>query len=592
MSAGYHYFEVLLENMQCGAQAVGDFLKGTTRKRQCAYQTVSVLDEPYAGPLVKRRRTAVALHATTAVATDHDNTDPAATACTDGQAHTVSQQQLTPPQGWKSPFTFTMGQHSRTVCRLQSFCCPHQNLYIPKSIFEKPFQQRPCASYSGIRAAPKLTPAALVLSRPTAVQHAPADLPFLQRFIMAKQAHRAQPDSQTRTSATSGSDAASLSAPAAENIQRSSGEPAEQGIADVSVAVWEGTPADHGYAQDVIEMLPALPSPTAVGAAPSATAVMGTDASVANVTGPAAEVLHDNVAAANTTAAETVPINVAAGDASSADAGHPDTARTTAAIDRSAAAPLAVDMESVLAQQSETAALERQQNLLRAAAKAQAKASEAADAVAANGTGGCGNNTGGGHRAADNCLPTGPHMASAALTGGYSHVQQASGENVAHGSAEIGKIGIEPSASFPGPVGPAPPSICLLFPLLSFSRGMGCHGQPAFIPSPAAAVAAALVKQKAVAEKARLAQRAAEKAAQKAAQEAAALQRVFGGRVETFDHPTADADMEDEYEQSPPTAEDVLPDADTSHDAGHGYPMHTETPSRHSNIRPEIRAQG
>ncbi len=50
--------------------------------RQCANQNVSVLDEPYAGPLVKRRRTAVALHATTAVATDHYNTDPAAITCT------------------------------------------------------------------------------------------------------------------------------------------------------------------------------------------------------------------------------------------------------------------------------------------------------------------------------------------------------------------------------------------------------------------------------------------------------------------------------------------------------------------------------
>ncbi len=63
------------------------------------------------------------------------------------------------------------------------------------------------------------------------------------------------------------------------------------------------------------------------------------------------------------------------------------------------------------------------------------------------------------------------------------------------------------------------------------------------------------------------------------------------GRVEAFDHPAADADMEDEYEQCPPTAEDVLPDADISHDAD---PMHIDTPcpSRDLNLRPEIRAQG
>ena len=69
------------------------------------------------------------------------------------------------------------------------------------------------------------------------------------------------------------------------------------------------------------------------------------------------------------------------------------------------------------------------------------------------------------------------------------------------------------------------------------------------------------------------------------------------GTVETFDHPNysmADADMEDEYAQSPPTAEGVLPDAAINYDAGHGAPMHTDAPppSRKSNLRPAIRAQG
>ncbi len=514
-----------------------------------------------------------------------------------GNANTVSQQQLTPPQGWKSPFTFTMGQQSRSVGHPRSFRHPHQNLHIPKSIFKKPVQlgrlqltqqlkaresnfsaarslaATPLkASHSGIGAAPNLTSASLVLSRPTAVQHAPAEI--LQRYILAKQAQleqRAQHDSQIRTLATSGNDATSLSAPAAEHTERSSDEAAEQGTSDVSLAFWERAPAYHGCVQDSdYERLPALPSSTAVGAAPSATAVMGTDVLVANTTDPdtvhaevasveptvavspstgadtvlpdlaaattaAAEAQLDNAAAVATTAAavattaaEIVPSNVAAGDTSSADAQHVDTARTTAAIDRSAAAPLAVDKEAVRTQQSPNLALKRQHNLLRAAAKAQA--SGAADAAADSGTGGCESSTGGGRRAADNSLSSEGHMASAAVTGGYGGMQQASWKNVGHGSAEPGKMGIEPFASFPGPPGQASPSICLPFPLLPFSGGMGCHGQPAFVPDPAAAVAAALVKQKAAAKKARPSQRAAEKAARQAAEEAAALQRVLGGK--------------------------------------------------------------
>ncbi len=56
----------------------------------------------------------------------------------------------------------------------------------------------------------------------------------------------------------------------------------------------------------------------------------------------------------------------------------------------------------------------------------------------------------------------------------------------------------------------------------------------------------------------------------------------------------ADADMEDEYAESPPTAEGVVPDAAISHDAGHGAPMHTEVPPPppKSNLRRGIRAQG
>lgn len=73
------------------------------------------------------------------------------------------------------------------------------------------------------------------------------------------------------------------------------------------------------------------------------------------------------------------------------------------------------------------------------------------------------------------------------------------------------------------------------------------------------------------------------------------------GRVETREDANdsmADADMEDEYAQSPPAAEGVLPDADMedeyaqsppaaegvvhdaaiSHDAAHGAPMHTDAP--------------
>ena len=74
-------------------------------------------------------------------------------------------------------------------------------------------------------------------------------------------------------------------------------------------------------------------------------------------------------------------------------------------------------------------------------------------------------------------------------------------------------------------------------------------------------------------------------------------------RVETSKHPNyslADADMEDEYAQPPPTAEGVVPDAAINHDAGishdaaHGAPMHTHAPppSPMSNLRHEIRAQG
>ena len=74
-------------------------------------------------------------------------------------------------------------------------------------------------------------------------------------------------------------------------------------------------------------------------------------------------------------------------------------------------------------------------------------------------------------------------------------------------------------------------------------------------------------------------------------------------RIETSKHPNyslADADMEDEYAQPPPTAEGVVPDAATNHDAGishdaaHGAPMHTHAPppSPMSNLRHEIRAQG
>jgi len=89
------------------------------------------------------------------------------------------------------------------------------------------------------------------------------------------------------------------------------------------------------------------------------------------------------------------------------------------------------------------------------------------------------------------------------------------------------------------------------------------------------------------------------------------------GRVETREDANdsmADADMEDEYAQSPPAAEGVLPDADMedeyaqsppaaegvvhdaaiSHDAGHGVPMHTEAPPPppKSNLRRGSRAQG
>ena len=532
----------------------------------------------------------------------------------------MPQQQLTTPQGWKNPFAFTMGPPSETFGRPRSFRHSHQNLPIPKSIFKKPVQlgrlrqaqqlkQRQSnfsvarslaanpleASHSGIRAVPGLTSAPLVSSRPTAVQHVPADFPCLQRFIMKKQLQqeqRAQHDRQTRTLASSGHNATALSAPAAEHTERSSDEPAELGITGVPVAVWEDTPADHGSVLDCDdERLPALPSPTAVDAASSAAAIMDMEASVADITVPnsvhaevsaveptlavphstgadsvlpdltastitaaeavqtyvavpittAAEAPHTDLAAPTTTAAEascadlaaptttaaeTVPINVAAGDLSSTDTQHADTARTTAAIDTSAAAPLAVDMEAVLAQQ-------RQQDQLRAAAKTQA--SEAADAAVGSGTGGYESSHGGSHRAADRSSLNQGHMASVAVTGGDNHMQQPSGEHVGHGSAEPGKMGSEPSAILPGLVGQASPSMSLPFPLLPFSASPASHGPPAFVPISAAAIAASVAaKQKALADKIRrsqrAAQRAAQKAAQKAAEEAAALQRVLGGK--------------------------------------------------------------
>ena len=561
----------------------------------------------------------------------------------------MPQQQLTTPQGWKNPFAFTMGPPSETFGRPRSFRHSHQNLPIPKSIFKKPVQlgrlrqaqqlkQRESnfsvarslaaksleASHRGIRAVPGLTSAPLVSSRPTAVQHVPADFPCLQRFIMKKQLQqeqRAQHDSQTRTLASSGHNATSLSAPAAEHTERSSDEPAELGITGVPVAVWEDTPADHDFVLDSDdERLPALPSPTAVDAAPSAAAIMDTEASVADITVPdtvhaevsaveptvavshstgadsvlphlaastitaaeavrnyvaapittAAETSHADLAAPTTTAAEatctdlaaptttaaeashadlaapattaaeascadlaaptttaaeTVPTNVAAGDLSSTDIQHADTARTTAAIDISAAAPLAVDMEAVLAQQ-------RQQGQLRAAATAQASE---ADAAAGSNTGGqyhqYESSHNGNQRAADESSLTQGHMASAAVTGGDNHMQQPSGEHVGHGSAEPGKMGSEPSAILPGPLGQASPSMSLPFPLLPFSASPASHGPSAFVPISAAAIAASVAaKQKALADKTRRSQRAAQKAAQKAAEEAAALQRVLGGK--------------------------------------------------------------
>ncbi len=590
-----------------------------------------------------------------------------------------------------------MGQPSTSFGQPQRSRNPHQNLYIPKAIFKTPVQLgrlpqmqqlKPRknnfsvtgslaadpleASHSGIRAAAGWTSAPLVSSRPTAVWHAPADLPPLQRFIMKKQLEqeqRAQYESQIRTLAEPGHDAASLSVLAAEDLERSSDEQSEQGITDVPMADWEDLPADHRYVQDSdYQMLSAPPSPTsvdaapsappsftAVDAAPSAAAIMGTDALVANVTAPdtvhaevaaveltvavspstgadtllsdvaaaattaaeafhadvaipittAAEAVHDNLAAPITTAAEavhddvaapvttaaeavhddvaapittaaeavhddaatpitiaaeascadvapptttaaaTVPITVVAGDTSSTDAQHADTLRTTAAIDTSAAAPLAVDMEAVLAQQSEKASLERQQNQLRAAAQV----SEAADAAAGSGFGGYESSHGGGHRADNKSSLTEGHMASAAVTGGSGHMQQASEKPVGHGFAEPSKMGIGPSASLPGPLGQASPSTSLPFPLLPLGGGMGSHGPPAFplgpfsllpfgggtgshgpppfIPMSAAAIAASVeAKQEEVARKVRHAQRVAEKAAQ----EAAALQRVLGGK--------------------------------------------------------------
>ena len=466
-----------------------------------------------------------------------------------------------------------------------------------------------------------------------------------------QQEQRAQHDSQTRTPAECGHDAASLSVLAAEDPTGSSDEQSEQGVTDVPMADWEDLPADHGYVQDSdYQMLSAPPSLTAVDAVPSA-AAMGTDASVGNVTAPdtmlaevaaveptvavssptgadtvlpgvaaaattAAEAVHDGVAAAATTAAEaphdnvaapintaaeavhddaaapittaaeascadvavlintaaqtvhddvalptttaaeavltnvaapintaaeavhhdvaapittaadTVLIDVAAGGISSTEAPHADEAGTTAAIDTSAPAPLAVDMEPVLAQQSGNSALDRQQNPPRTAAQA----GDAAAAAADSGTGGYESRHDGGHRVADKYSTTEGRMAAA--TGGYGHIQQPSGEHVGLGFAEPSKMGSEPSASLPGPLWQGPPSICLPFPLLPlpllpFSASMASRGPPAFVPmSPAAIAASVDAKQEEVARRARLAQEVAEKAAQ----EAAALQRVLGGK--------------------------------------------------------------
>ncbi|KAL0047911.1 hypothetical protein WJX82_003055 [Trebouxia sp. C0006] len=515
---GYHYVEVLVQTMQRGVQAIGDFLIETTRKRQHADQTVSSLDEPDSGPLVKRRHTAVALHATTAVPVDHYHTGPAVVTSTGDQTHTVSQQQCTPPQGWKSPFSFTMGQPSTRFGQPRRSRNPHQNLYIPESIFKTPVQLgrlrqaqqlKPCegifsvtrslaatpleASHSGTRAAAGLASAPLVSSRPTAFQHAPAELPFLQRFIMNKQMQqeqRAQHDSQTRTPAECGHDAASLSVLAAEDPMGSSDEQSEQGVTDVPMADWEDLPADHGYVQDSDhQMLSAPPSLTAVDAVPSA-AAMGTDASVGNVTAP--DTMLAEVAAVEPTVAVSSPT----GDAAAAAAG--------------------------------------------------------------SGTGGYESRHDGGHRVADKYSTTEGRMAAA--TGGYGHIQQPSGEHVGLGFAEPSKMGSEPSASLPGPLWQGPPSICLPFPLLPlpllpFSASMASRGPPAFVPmSPAAIAASVDAKQEEVARRARLAQEVAEKAAQ----EAAALQRVLGGMVEIrqdANDSMADADMEDEYAQSPPAAE-------------------------------------
>jgi hypothetical protein len=86
-----------------------------------------------------------------------------------------------------------------------------------------------------------------------------------------QQEQRAQHDSQTRTLAEPGHDAASLSVLAAEDPDRSSDEPAEPVSTDVPMAVWEDFPPNHNYVQDSnYQMLSAPPSPTAVDAAPSA----------------------------------------------------------------------------------------------------------------------------------------------------------------------------------------------------------------------------------------------------------------------------------------------------------------------------------
>ena len=240
-----------------------------------------------------------------------------------------------------------MGQPSTSFGQPRRPRQPHQNLYIPKAIFKTPVQLgrlrqaqqlKPRksnfsvprtlaappleASHSSTRAASGLASAPLVSSRPTAFQHVPADLPPLQRFIMEKQLQqeqRAQHDSQTRTLAECGHDAASLSVLAAENPMGSSDGQPEQGVTDVPMAAWEELPADHGCVQDSDhQMLSAPPSrtavdaapsalsrPTAMDAVPSAAAVMVTDTFIANAA--ASDSVHAEVAAVKPTAAVSSP---------------------------------------------------------------------------------------------------------------------------------------------------------------------------------------------------------------------------------------------------------------------------------------------